>query len=193
MIVTLVSEGLVSVFEYLARDLSDLLLYLFVACSLILAFACIGALVHRRWKDLVLFSATLVIAYVPLFGIRAHLEWLSARGFLLHASPVREYLSARCKLVDFVENGIKQTVGECEGVGGAGGREGSIMYDTTGELLQPVSHRPQAWRNAMSGFYSDEILNRSEQRTTRIFGDFYNVTILDGLQGESCSGRSGGQ
>jgi hypothetical protein len=70
MIFTLVSEGLVSFFEYLARGLSDGFLYLFVACSLILFFMCIGALVRRRWKDLVLISAALGIAYVPLLGIR---------------------------------------------------------------------------------------------------------------------------
>ena len=173
VIVTLMTEALVPFFEFLARDLSDGLLYLFVACSLVLVFACIGALVHRRWKDLALFSATLIIAYVPLLGIREHLEWLTARGFLLHASPVQEYLSARCRLVDFVENGVRQTVGECEGK--AGGSEGSIIYDTTGELLAPASHRTQAWRNAMSGFCSDEILDSSEQQTTRIFGDFYSV------------------
>jgi hypothetical protein len=55
----------------------------------------------------------------------------------------------------------------------------TVIYDPTGEILKPVNHRTQAWQAAMSEFYSDRILNSSEKRTVRIFGDFYAVDTFE--------------
>jgi hypothetical protein len=160
--------------HYLWRSLSDWLTDITGVCLLAILFFSLRALFQRRWKEFAIFSATLVIAFLPGLGVKGHADWLFAEGFRIHASPSEEYLS-RCKLIEFVEKGTKQTVGECESHGLYSGYAHTVIYDTTGELLLPVSHRTQDWQHAMSEFYSEEVLNSSEGRTRHIFGDFYDV------------------
>lgn len=88
--------------------------------------------------------------------------------------PLKEYLS-RCSLIDFIEDGTKQTVGWCESRGLYSGYGHTVIYDTTGELIRPVNHRTQEWQRAMSVFFSEQVLNSSEGRTRHISGDFYDV------------------
>ncbi len=160
--------------QYLWWDLSDWLTDMAFACLLAVLFFSLRALFRRRWKEFAVFFATLVITFLPGFGVVGHADWLIAEGFRIHASPIEKYLSD-CKLIEFVEKGAKQTVGECESHGLYSGYAHTVIYDTTGELLRPVSHRTQDWQRAMFEFYSEEVLNSSERRTRHIFGYFYDV------------------
>ncbi len=174
VVISLVGFYVAAFLRYPAWDFAEWIIYITWACALAVVFFSISALFRRRWKELAIFSATLVIAFLPAFGVGWHLEWLLGEGFRLHASPVEQYLS-QCKLVEFVENGIKQTAGQCESHGIYSGYARTVIYDTTGELLKPVSQRTPEWRHAMDEFYSEEVLASSEDRTRHIFGDFYEV------------------
>jgi len=174
VVVTLASLYAGMFLQYVWCDLSDWLADITGLCLLAILLFFLRALFRRRWKEVAVFSATLVIVFLPGFGVKGHADWLVAAGFRIHTSPLEEYLS-RCKLIEFVENGTKQTVGECESHGLYSGYAHTVIYDSTGELLKPVSHRTQEWQQAMSRFYSEDVLNSSKSRTSHIFGDFYNV------------------
>jgi hypothetical protein len=174
-IVTLASLWVSAFLTHLAWKFSDWLDDVSLVCVFVVLVLSVLALFRRKWKELALFSLTLAVAFLPAFGL-GPVDWLIAEGFRIHASPIEEYRS-RCKLVDFVENGFKQTVGRCEGHSENQNEYFfEVIYDPTGENLKPVSHRTQAWQTAMSEFYSDKVLNSSERRTTHIFGDFYLVS-----------------
>jgi hypothetical protein len=168
--------------EFSFPDLSDWLFGSFLLSLPVMFFLILRALFQRRWKENAVFFAAGVVISLPLLGVQEPLQWIHVQGFRLHISPLEEYLS-KCRLIEFVEKGTKQTVGECESHGLYSGYA-HVIYDTTGELLKPVSQRTQEWQQAMSEFYSDEVLNSSEGRTRHIFGDFYDVgTSLDEERG----------
>jgi hypothetical protein len=158
----------------------DVELYL-LACLLAFFFVFLSAFfeIRYRWNEVAIFVAIGAVVLLPYYRLGFLLEApggaLVTAGFRIHASPIEEYRS-RCELIEFLENGVKQTVGRCE----AHGQNGNlffytVIYDTTGELLKPVSYRTQAWQTAMSAFYSDKVLNSSEQRTLHLVDDFYLV------------------
>lgn len=160
--------------QYLWWDLADWLTDLSLICVLaVLAFS-LNALFRRRWKELAVYLAALVVAFLPAFGVTGPADWIYAEGFRIHASPLDDYLSG-CKLIEFIEEGTKQTVGQCESHGLYSGYAHTVIYDTTGELIRPVNRRTQEWQKAMSEFYADDVLNSSERRTRHIYGNFYEV------------------
>jgi hypothetical protein len=174
ILVTLASLYAGMFLQYLWWDLSEWLTDLTLLCLLAILVFSLNALFRRRWKEFAIFSATLVVAFLPGFGVTRPVDWLYAEGFRIHASPLEDYLSG-CRLIEFIEKGTRQTVGMCESHGLYSGYAHTVIYDTAGELVRPVSHRTQDWQRAMSAFFSEQVLNSPEARTRHIFGDFYEV------------------
>ncbi len=87
-----------------------------------------------------------------------------------------------CRLTEFVENGIKQTVGYCRGFD-HGTHIIEVVYDTTGEFILPVSQRTPEWKRAMSEVLSPPVVSE-EGRARRMFGNYYSVFMyLNDFQG----------
>ncbi len=140
-----------------------------------LFFLSLTALLRRRWKTLAVLSATWLFTFLPFLGIKEQFIWIRAQGFALHASPLEDYLS-RCKLIEFVENSVKQAVCPCEG-SWTGDVENTVFYDTSGEFVLPVSRRTPEWKKAMQHFTPREVLIDSEDRAEHIVGKFYLVSV----------------
>ena len=172
IILTLISLYASVFLTYLWWELSEWLADQAIICLLAIVASLLSSLVRRRWKRSAALFATLVIAFLPALGVSGHVDWLCALGFRIHAEPIEHYL-AGCQLIEFIEKGAKQTVGECESHGLY--HSHTVIYDTSAELRHPVSHRTPEWRRAMSEFFSEEVLDSSEGRTRHIFGNFYDV------------------
>ena len=159
------------------------LIWVYLACVLALFFLFLGALFRfwRRWKEVAIFlaiGAVVLLPYYRLSGVLiAPARWLSAIAFRIHSSPIEQYL-ARCELVQFSENGSEQSVGECERFGVGNEDAVTVLYDTTGELILPVSQRTPEWTAAMRYFKPADTLAKSEGRAFHLFGNFYNMLIL---------------
>lgn len=144
---------------------------------LALSFLFLGALFRRRWNDLVICLVVSPIVLFPFYARTGSLRWLHVEAFRFHAYPTKEYL-ARCKLIEFVEAGTKQVLGKCDSLDAGAGAGLFVLYDTTGELLLPVSQRTPEWRAAMGRFSPHAVLIDTEGRAQRLFGNFYDIIIL---------------
>lgn len=163
---------------YLWWDVADWLQHFAFVCLFAVLIFLMISLVRRRWKDAGIFVAVwlIALAFGPLGADLQQQNWLAVQGFRIHASPVQKYLS-KCKLIEFVENGIKQTVGECEGHGDDEmSFDDSVIYDTTGNLLKPASEQSPQWKRVMDAFFGPQVLASSRERTRHIWGDFYDVS-----------------
>ena len=152
------------------------LIVLYLLCLLALFVVLLCVLFRRRWNEVAILLVVWTVVLFPIYGPIAPNRWLYAEAFRIHASPIEEYMS-RCKLFEFVENGVKQTLGRCEIL--PTGDEGvlCVFYDTTGEFVLPVSQRTPEWRAAMWHFSPHALLLETEGRATRIFGNFYDISI----------------
>src|SRR6266571_2427534 len=103
---------------YLLPTVSDWILLIGIACWIPMLFFTLSALFLRRWNALAIFSAAWLVIAVPYLGITEPLYWVGVLGFRIHASPIEQYLSG-CRLTEFDEKGVKQTVGLCENSGDA--------------------------------------------------------------------------
>lgn len=151
------------------------------ACWIPLFFFSLSALFRRNWKTVAVFAATWVLALLPLLKVEPverFRGWLYVQGFRIHASPVEDYLS-RCRLTEFVEQGAKQTVGECEWDGDAVYDDVVyvVFYDTTGEIALPLSQRTPEWMDAMYNYSPIKVLRESEDRAEHLIGSFYRIRI----------------
>lgn len=155
---------------------SDRLLWIYLGGLVVLFFLFLGALLRRRWKEVVVFFAIWAIVLYPFYGVGFSLRWLLVASFRLHAAPIEEYLS-RCKLIEFVENDVKQKLGVCERLPLTGDGMLAVIYDTTGELMVPVSQRTPEWTKAMVRFSPGNFFTQSEGRADRLFGNFYDVSV----------------
>jgi ABC-type transport system involved in multi-copper enzyme maturation permease subunit len=154
----------------------------YIACLLALVFLFLGALFRRRWKETAIILAIGSVVFLPFYRLNVSFSWLRALAFRLHASPIEEYLS-RCKLVQFTENGIKQSVGICERLGLSSDEEyEAIVYDSTGQVMLSASQRTPEWTKAMKHFGPSETLATSEGRMVHLYGNFYDIilSIYDG-------------
>jgi len=150
---------------------------LYLICLLALFVLFLGSLIRRRWNEVAIFFAIWAVVLFPFYGSQAPFRWLRAEAFRTHASPIEGYLSL-CRLIKFVENGANQVLGRCDNLGI--GREAvlDVFYDTTGEFVLPVSQRSPEWKAAMGQFSPHAVLIGAEGRAQRIFGNFYEITIL---------------
>jgi hypothetical protein len=161
---------------YFLPTFSDWLLLIGVACWIPMFFFTLSALFRRQWRAVVILAAAWLVVVLPYVKIREPLYWVHVLGFRIHASPIEKYL-AGCRLTEFVEKGVKQTVGLCEGSPYAAVSY-VVFYDTTGELALPLSQRTPEWRDAMWHYPPKGVLRDSENRAMHLFGNFYRVGIL---------------
>jgi hypothetical protein len=140
-------------------------------------FFSLSALFRRRWKAVAIFVVAWVAVTLSFLEVTEPFSWLRRQGFRIHAFPAKEYLSG-CRLTEFVEKGVKQTVGSCEDWGVVYESTAYIVfYDTTGEIALPVSQRTPEWKDAMYDYSPKKVLRDSEGRAERLSGDFYRVSI----------------
>jgi hypothetical protein len=157
--------------------------WVFVGCHFTVLLAALLALIRRRWSTLAIFCFPFVVIFLDAYGWRQPGYWLRATGFSIHASPIEQYLS-RCRRVEFVEDGKKQQVGECEGIATSGITWNTVIYDTTGQLVLPRAQRTREWKSAVGMLSSPDVYIEMEGRASHLFGDFYIFAIrIDELQG----------
>ena len=81
----------------------------------------------------------------------------------------------RCQLTEFIENGVKQTAGRCDGFD-RGLYFEHIIYDTTGEFMLPTSQRTPEWNRVMAGATVKAVLSK-ERPAYHLFGNYYCVIV----------------
>jgi hypothetical protein len=147
-----------------------------LVCWFFIFFYFLCALILRRWKSVALYCAALAwLFFVPPPATKPF-HWLVVQGFRIHASPVKDYLS-KCRLVEFVENGVNQTVGICQGAD-MGSYIRSVYYDTTGELALPSSERTPEWKLAIRPFASNKAFVNSDPHARHLINSFYELSTL---------------
>ena len=171
-----ISQYAAHFFYYLLPTVFVWLLWIGFACWIPLLFFSVDALFRFRWRALAIFAAAWLVVSLPYLGITRQLYWVHVLGFRIHTSPIQEYL-ARCRLTEFVEKDVKQTVGVCEDSGDALVSY-VVFYDTTGELVLPLRERTPEWKDAMWHYPPKGVLRDSEDRAIHLSGNFYRVGIL---------------
>ena len=168
-------------FEFFLPALSDFLFFsLWLFAPLLVLFS-LAALFRRRRKLIAIFAVVWVLGVLPLFAFVAPSRWLGSLGFQVQAM-LRQGHSPSCRLTEFVENGIKQTVGYCRGFD-HGTHIIEVFYDTTGEFILPASQRTPEWKQAMSEVLSPPVVSE-EGRTRHMFGNYYSLLMyLNDFQG----------
>jgi hypothetical protein len=159
--------------EYL---LPSVVFWLFLAgliALLPLLIFSLEALFKRRWRSVAIFAIVGMLACLPLSS-RATVIWLRGQGFHFLTLLDGDYL-AKCKLSDFVEGGIKQTVGFCEGFD-RGDHFDFVVYDTAGEVVLPVPQRTPEWKRTMLAATEKAVVSE-DGRADRLFGNYYSVVI----------------
>jgi len=157
-------------------NLSDQLIWVWLICLFALFVLFVSDLVRRRWKQLAIFLTIWAFVLLPFYGNEVSFRWLYVEAFRIHISPLEEYLS-RCKLVEFVENGVNQKVGVCERHGEPGNITRTLLYDTTGELALPPSQRTPEWTKAMVRFSPGFYFTKTEGHADHLLGHFYVVDV----------------
>ena len=156
----------------------------YVACVLVLVFLFLGALFRfwRRWKEVGIHLVILAIVLLPFYRVGDLVvplsNWLVTVAFRVHVSPIEQYL-ARCDWVHFDRDGVRQSIGQCERFEIGFGDFSVILYDTTGEIMLPVSERTPEWKAAMRHFDYAPTYTTISGRSVRLPGNFYNFTILN--------------
>ena len=159
-------------------DYSQWAFYVDAAFAIAVIICGLVALIRRQWSTFAILCVPLVIFSLPGVGGR-----LQATGFSIYASPLEQYLS-RCRLVEFLEDGKKQQVGECEGIPTSGISWDYVIYDTAGQLVLPRAQRTREWKRAVGMLSSPDVYTKTEGRASHIVGDFYRIGVrLDELQG----------
>jgi hypothetical protein len=138
-----------------------------------------GALFNLCWRRISIFAAVWVLLSLHNLGIDAPYQWLNHRGFQVHTLLTPNYLS-KCRLIEFVENGVEQTGGFCEWFN-RGAICDYIMYDTTGEFVLSVAERTPEWKQAMSGLPVSLVVT-TEFRASHLFGNFCRVITPGDLE-----------
>jgi len=153
-----------------------------LACWIPLFCVFLGALFRRSWKGAAIVLTALlldVFCFAKPQSVESLRFWFFAKGFRIHAFPAKDYLSG-CHLTEFVEDGVKQTVGTRESWGaGYEYTDYFAFYDTTGEIALPLSQRTPEWKDAMWHHPPKRALRDSADRAAHLFGSFYRVTVYD--------------
>lgn len=160
---------------YLMPVLSRCLIYAALPVWLLMSVLFAVALFRRRWRTAAIFGVAGILILLPHIGFSGSSAWLNRLGFRVHVASADNYLS-KCKLVDFVEEGTKQSFGACEGFS-IGPVRSIVFYDTTGQLVWPASRRTSAWKEAASHFLHKEALLTSDNLGDHLTESFYLVDI----------------
>jgi hypothetical protein len=155
----------------------SVLIWLFIAAFLFLIpLAChsIQALWYRNWRLSSVFALTWLLLIVPLTDLQVPREWLKILGFYAKTRLVSDYPS-KCRLSDFVENGVTQTAGVCEEINREDYFE-YVIYDTTGEFVLPAAERKPEWKRMMSVKIKDAPVD-NDRTAYHLFGHYYAVVL----------------
>ncbi len=157
--------------------LPGFVLWLFLAgvvCLIPMFAFSLAALFRLRWRLISILSAVWTLLALPFLGVVGPLGWLFGQGFHVSNLLTGDYPS-QCRLSEFVEGGVKQTIGFCRSFD-RGDYFDYIVYDTTGEFLLPVSDRSVEWKSEMSKA-TEEGLESKEGRAHHLHGNFYHVYV----------------
>jgi hypothetical protein len=141
---------------YLLPTISFWLPFVAFACCIPLLLFSWNALFRRDLRATAIFSAIWVLAVLPVVKpepVDRFRFWLNVQGFRIHVAPVEQYLSSRCELIEFVEEGITQQLGDCETTNLSSDSRDEVFYDTTGQFALPPARRTQGWKDAMYSFF----------------------------------------
>jgi hypothetical protein len=135
----------------------------------------VEALVRLRWKQLAVFAIVWLLIVLPFTNVGPQpRDWVRTLGFFVNTRLAGDYLSA-CRLTEFTEKEIKQTIGVCE----VFYREqfyDFVVYDTTGELMLPVAQRTSEWTQAVLKGVNVAVVSK-ERPASRLFGRYYDVPL----------------
>jgi hypothetical protein len=137
--------------SYLATTVAAWIPWISLACWIPLFFVFLSVLFRRHWKAAAIVSTALALAifcFVKPESVEPFRFWLLVQGFRIHVAPVEQYLS-KCELIAFVEDGIEQQLGECEGRMLSSNTFDAVFYDTTGQFALPPAQRTKGWQDAM--------------------------------------------
>jgi hypothetical protein len=134
----------------------------------------IEAVVRRSWRLSAVFALISLLLTFYLTDVAGQREWLRTVGFYAKTKMISNYLS-KCRLADFVEKGVGQTAGFCEGHD-RGDYYEAVVYDTTGEFVLPVSERTPEWKAMMCATVKDAQVDR-DLAAYHLFGHYYAVVI----------------
>jgi hypothetical protein len=144
---------------YLMPDFAFWLLWIGLACCFLMFFFSLSALFRRRWKAVAVFAVAWVAVTPYYLGVTKPFGRLLRQGFRVHLVLAQEYLSG-CQLTEFVEKGVKQTVGLCETwIAVYQTAAYLVFYDTTGQIALPVSQKTPEWNDAMYDYSPKKVLS----------------------------------
>ncbi len=129
---------------YLLPTVSFWLPFVAFACCIPLLFFSLNALFRRDWTATATFSVIWVLTALPVVEpepVGRFRFWLNVQGFRVHVAPVERYLSSRCKLIGFVEEGITQQLGFCETTNLSSDSRDQVFYNSTGQFALPPAQR----------------------------------------------------
>jgi hypothetical protein len=144
-----------------------------------LFFFSLSALLRRKWRTIVIFAFAWALAVLPIAGLKPMEQfrfWLEFQGFRIHVAPIERYLSSRCRLIPFVEDGVEQQLGDCEVITRSIDFWDQIFYDTTGQFALPPKQRTPGWKDAAYNFFFHCYLTDTAV-ASRVFGKFHIVTF----------------
>jgi hypothetical protein len=135
----------------------------------------VEALVRLRWKQLGVFAVVWLLIVLPFSNVAPQPKiWMIRLGFFVKTMLAGDYLSG-CRLSEFTENEVKQTIGVCDGFD-SGQIFDFVVYDTTGELMLPVSQRTPEWSRVMSKAVAPAVVS-IEDPAYPLFGHYYVVEL----------------
>jgi hypothetical protein len=133
------------------------------------------AVIGLRWRLLAIFAVVWLLVLLPFTNVEPQpRDWVRNLGFFVKTSLVDDYLSG-CRLTQFIENRVKQTIGVCE-VFDRGQIFDLVMYDTTGESILPIAQRTPEWMQAVSQGVAKAIV-ADELPAISLFGHYYTVRL----------------
>jgi hypothetical protein len=147
--------------------------------AVLLLFPLLGfsveALVRLRWKQFAVFVVVWLSIVLPLTNVAPQPKaWMTSLGFFVKTRLAGDYLSS-CRLTEFIENEVKQTIGVCHGFD-RGQMFDFVVYDTTGELMLPVSQRTPEWSRVISKAVAPAVVS-IEDPAYPLFGHYYVVEL----------------
>lgn len=98
-------------------------------------------------------------------------------GFRLSTIPESQYIQ-RCHSTSFSEHGHQEAVGLCKIID----RKWSegwdyIVYDTSGQVLNPVISRTSRWRTAVNSLPNGRVIDNVSSKATPLWRSFYAIHV----------------
>jgi hypothetical protein len=163
---------------YLWPSASEWLIRIGLICTVIAVPWLIVCAFKSRPGSALILVATLLFIFAPNFAESENANWLMTLGFRIHASPIEQYLTT-CRMSEFTENGVKQSIGDCERDFYEVGFPAAlayvhVIYDPSRNLLKPEAERTPEWQEALEGLLSAGS-TVSITSVRHLFADFYMV------------------